>query len=309
MDVIAVEGGKNQIGIGRVPHHLIEVDHAVKARLRPDPFIDLVARSGLRRSPPRVVCGRGPVVARDDGHPMDLEPARVHALDDCLGSGDHLLGGRLTPDVIGPHEEDDVGDTGMREDVPLQSLQSRGAGGGGLEALADHRVPADALVDDGPPRRGVLACVEPYRHPVLPAVVGIDGRARAVGDRVAERDNGATGRRRQHVNRFEPPHRGHRVGEPDRGLVGGQVAGAIRAGIRRHQCPAVKTGYDVRVREVQAHREVLSCEYGELNGVAVDTATRRNRHTAVSTESQRMEGAGNQCRPSHAVSDRRGPDA
>src|SRR3990170_6517037 len=117
--VPAVKRRINQIGVLRILHNLVEVNDRIKWRVRADPLIHFVADAGLRRVPSRVVLCRRAIVPGDYRDTDDLQTARLHALDNVLQSGDNLRGRRVATNIVGSHEQYDVGHTMMSKNVPF----------------------------------------------------------------------------------------------------------------------------------------------------------------------------------------------
>ena len=113
---------------------------------------------------------------------------------------------------------------------------------------------------------------------VFPAVMAIDGRARAVGNGIAERDNCSGGRRRRNIDRLQPERGSGRGGKRCGGFIGRNIARAIRGQVGRHWCAAVLAWPHVGAGNVKADRKVLLSENNHRYRVARDTAAGRNSH-------------------------------
>src|SRR5690606_15619160 len=90
---------------------------------------------------------------------------------------------RANADVVDAHENDDPGDAALIEDVALETIERRRSDESALQAVT-----ADTGVDYGDLcGRGVG--LQPLGEAIGPAAVGVERRAGAVGDRVADRDD------------------------------------------------------------------------------------------------------------------------
>ena len=84
-----------------------------------------------------------------------------------------------------------------------------------LRMIMEDSVAADPRVDDAD-GLGVRASGQPLRQPVGPAMVGVDFRAVAVGDRVAERDDDRGLAGRIDINLIDEESRCRSLGRGDR---------------------------------------------------------------------------------------------
>ena len=126
----------------------VEVEHPVECPAGEDPVVDLPAKARLRRGPSRIRGGRRAVVARNDRGTDDAHPARLDPLGDIPHARDEARRRALPTDVVGAHEQDDVCDAGVRQDVPLEPLEPWRAGWRRPDPLTGDRVATDALVHD-----------------------------------------------------------------------------------------------------------------------------------------------------------------
>ena len=190
--VPAVERRVDDVGVPRVLHHLVEINDRIERRAGANPLIHLVADPRLRRVPP-VLFSAGGQLCRGSSwrrrfSALNLTGGRP------LRSGDHLRGGCLPADIVGAHEQDDVV-TRDGQHVAIEPVRAGGLSGGCRRARWYCR---RCL-------RGGGHCA-PVRHDrrIRPAglragpppVMGVRGRAGAVGDRVAERHDRSGGGRR-----------------------------------------------------------------------------------------------------------------
>src|SRR3989442_12190337 len=75
MDAIAaVVSRTDEIRIRWAAHDLVKIDHAIKARLRANPFVDLMTYLRFRIVPTRIVRGRLAIMPRDDRDTDHLNP-------------------------------------------------------------------------------------------------------------------------------------------------------------------------------------------------------------------------------------------
>ena len=202
--VAAVEGGEEMGGVGGVGGGPVEVDDGVEVAGGADPGVEFLA-VGFAGGAGVVVVGAG--VGRDGGA-VDPEIVGVGAGDDLLVGADHTVdegvaeglgvGGSYgvggvgeialeAAEVVDAFEEDDVADGGLGEDVAVEAGEGVGA-----EAVGEEVVAADALVEDA----GGMGCgvgLEALGEDVGPAVVAVEGGGGAVGDGVAEGNDGEGG--------------------------------------------------------------------------------------------------------------------
>jgi len=208
--VTTVERRKNQIDVLRILHDLVEIDEPVERGFGADPLIHLVPDLRLGRIPSRVVRFGRPVVSWNDRDADRLQATGLCSPREVLHSRDDLCGRRTTADIVGAHEQDHVRHPGMGQHVALETLDARRAVGRRLQVLTRDRVASDPFVDDR------LVCVvvsaagriecQTHGDQVFPSIVRIDGRAGAVGNGIAERDDRSWGGGRGHVDGLQPEH-------------------------------------------------------------------------------------------------------
>ena len=185
--VTGVVEDEEHAGMRGVGGDLVEVDDAVELVGGADPFVD-----GLSN----LFACRGLVFRPDvgsEGGSVDLNAVSVGAggelsqADDEVFGGDDVVGlvevGGVA-DVVDALHDDQVLDAGLGEDVAVEAGEGGGAGGVMEDAVAANSFVEDAEV------RGLLVGLKAAGENVGPAGVGVAGAVSAVGDAVAEGDDG-----------------------------------------------------------------------------------------------------------------------
>lgn len=143
----------------------------------------------------------GLVLVRGQRAADDPDPAGVAAYGELLQPGDHLRSGHFffalagtVPQIVGPQHDDGMGDAGLRDYVAVEAAQAAVA-----TDIVQDAVAAEPLVHHRhrPPARPRH---EPARELRGPAVMAVVGRDIGVGQRVADRDDGARLPRRDDVD-------------------------------------------------------------------------------------------------------------
>ena len=135
----------------------------------------------------------------------------VGALDELGVAGDEVFGrddvvgfvgvGGVA-DVVDAFEDDDVADAGLGDDIAIEAGE-----GGWAGDVVEDAVAADALVENAK-AGGLFVGLEAAGENVGPAGVGVLGGEGAVGDGVAEGDDGGVGGGDFDVDAFEEWPRG-----------------------------------------------------------------------------------------------------
>ena len=216
IDVGGVDGG-----FGWIAHNLVEVDDAIEDAAGADPLIDGLAHlfAGGRRVAGSNVGGeRGAknldVVGMGAGDELGEGEDRILGGDDVAGLA--RLGG--VADVVDAFKNDEVADAALGEHIAIEAGDCVGSG-----AIVEEAIAADAFVEDGKVR-GFWILLEALGENIGPAAVGVAGGERAVGDGVAEaNDGGGVSGVGGDVDGLDeaPGINGARVGE---GFGGGGVA-------------------------------------------------------------------------------------
>ena len=197
-------------------------------------------------------------------------------------------------DVVDPLEQHHCRHSREPEEIAFEPLQR---GGPARERLrrrialgSENPVAADACVHD----RHAIAVrrVKPPRKHVGPAVVAVQRRQRAVGDRIAERahDNGVG--RRHHIDGVEEIPGSGGVWERGVVLIAAVSSRSRPAEIRRLQRLRVPGHRTARACDVEGHRELApihqrSGRQFQFDGIAVAGAARRDRDAALAAERDR----------------------
>ncbi len=192
--VAGVVEREEHAGMGGVRGDFVEVDDAVELVGGADPLVDGLAH---------LFTGGGVVFGSDvgrEGCAVDLDAVGVGAGGELAEAGDEVVGGDDVvgfggiggvADVVDAFEDDEVLDAGLGEDVAVEAGEGGGAGGVVQDAVA-----ADAFVEDAEVG-GLLVGLEAAGEDVGPAGVGVAGAVGAVGDAVAEGDDGGGFARRR----------------------------------------------------------------------------------------------------------------
>jgi hypothetical protein len=288
MEVVAAVGlGGEDEGIGGVAGGFIEVDGAVEDVAGEDPGVDgfpnLLALIG------EVAC----TFVGSEGCAVDLNAAFVGSTDELGESVLKLLGGELilrlvgiveSADVVDAFHHDDETHARLAEDVAIETGEGVGA-----NAVDEDAIATDAFVEDGE-AGGCGVVVEAGGEVVGPAMILIVGGVGAVGDGIAERDDGS-GMRIDglDVDAFEEIPGWILGGRAERwggdfvavldevGLLGRAVGGDVGDGLDR---------------QVEAHGDVGEGGRGEVNGIAEDHSSGGNDDGSLAAEDEGMERLG-----------------
>ena len=192
--VAGVVEREEHAGVGGVGGDFVEVDDAVELVGGADPFVDGLAH---------LFAGGGLVFCADEGcegGSVDLDAVSVGAGGELAEADDEVVGGDDVvglggvggvADVVDALHDDEVLDAGLGEDVAVEAGEGGGAGG-----VVEDAVAADAFVEDAEVG-GLLVGLEAAGEDVGPAGVGVAGAVGAVGDAVAEGDDGGSSFRRR----------------------------------------------------------------------------------------------------------------
>ncbi len=190
----------------------------------------------------------------------------MRALDELAMRGNQVVRARhrcvaADADVVDALEDDDVLRAWLDQDVAIETRQRADAG-----TVAQDAVAGDAFVQHG--HRNLRRRKTPRKF-IGPAVVRVHGRARSVGDRVAEGDDGRCRRRRIHFDarEEEPCARRRRASEVSLTCMiafGRDVIRLVRALMRRQRR---RRGGGV-ARQVDVDRQIGGGGNGEAHRVA-----------------------------------------
>ncbi len=127
-------------------------------------------------------------------------------------------------DVVDAFENDEVFDAGLGEHIAVEAGERAGAG-----VVVEDAVAADALVEDAE-SGGLVVGLQAAGEDVGPAGVGVAGAESAVGDAVAEGDDGGRAGWCENIDAFEEGPVGDLAGVAERGCADG-IAGSLIAGL------------------------------------------------------------------------------
>ena len=185
--VAGVVEREEHAGVGGVGGDFVEVDDAVELIGGADPFVDSLAH---------LLAGGGLVFCADEGCERcadDLDAVSVGAGGELAEAGDEVVGGDDVvglgwvggvADIVDAFHDDEVFDASLRKDVTVEAGQ-----GGGAGDVVEDAVAADALVEDAE-IGGLLVGLEAAGEDVGPAGIRVASAVGAVGDAVAEGDDG-----------------------------------------------------------------------------------------------------------------------
>ncbi len=213
----------------------------------------------------------------------------MHALDDLRGAD--LLIRRFEPvrggDVVATLQQQHPAHARLVQHIALQARQ-RTRPAIGRHAVVEDAIAGDAGVHHGDGRQRRIT-LQPLREPIGPARIGVFAGAHAIGDRIAQHDEGARARWRgdfqigQQVAgivgfafRFEPRPRGEIAPRQVHRLVADLVDG------RRGRA----------LRQVQTDGEHLQCRHRQIHRVTQDRPSRRERHLRQPGERHRSIAVG-----------------
>jgi len=200
--VAAVEGVQQMVGMLRVTHEGIEINHRIKVARGANPLINNLAVGFAQRA--GVVIARTNV--RSDCSSVDAQAVRVGAFDDLLVGGDDLrdkvvmVGGRhfavdrQPAQIVDALKENEPAHASLRQHIGIEARQNVRP-----QAVGQQVIAADALVGDanGSRFRRALQTAGQF---IRPAVVSVGGGCVAVGDGVTENHDRSSGWRGLHVD-------------------------------------------------------------------------------------------------------------
>lgn len=233
MEMVAgVVERQEHAGVGGVGGGLVEVDDAVELIGGANPLIDGLAYG---------FAAGGLIFCTDEGSEGcsdDLDAVGVGAGGELAEADDEVLGGDDVvwrsgvggvADVVDALKDDDVFDAGLGDYVAIEACEGVGAGD-----VVEDAIAADALVEYAE-FVGLLVGLEAAGENVGPAGVGVAGAESAVGDAVAEGDDGGAVFVRENVDAFEevPAEELLRVVERCGGdcVACGEVVGLVGEGV------------------------------------------------------------------------------
>src|SRR5438552_13568610 len=183
----------------RIAQGLVEIDDRVEGVALAQPLVDLLADRLALRIPG--AGQEGLVLEWRQRAADDPDPARLAAHGELLQPGDHLRGGDLffglaptVPQIVGAQHDDGMRHARLRQHVAVEAAQAAVA-----PDVVQDAVAAEPLVHHRH-RPPALPRHEPARELRRPAVMAVVGRDVGVGQRVAERDDGARLSRRDDVD-------------------------------------------------------------------------------------------------------------
>ena len=187
-----------------------------------------------------------------------------------------------------PFEPDHGRDARQARDVAIEPLEggrpARHRSRGRIAGWRRDAIAADAGVDDRDP--GAVLLVQAARQDVGPAIVAVERRGRAVGNRIAETRDDHRVLGRDDIDRVEEIPGGRRERKRVVAFLAAVAAGARRGEIRRGQrlgVPGHRTGRSGDMKaddELAAGQERIGCALHEVQHDRVARRTRagRNRH-------------------------------
>src|SRR3989441_11432459 len=285
---------------------LVEIDDRVEGVRLAQPLIDLLADRLALRIPG---AGKeGLVLEWRQRAADDPDPARLAAHGELLQPGDHLRGADFffglaptIPQIVGAQHDDGMGHAGLRQHVAVEAAQAAVA-----PDIVQDAVAAEPLVHHRH-RPPALPRHEPARELRRPAVMAVVGRDVGVGQRVAERDDGARLSRRDDVDTADevPVVREAADGHD---LVGGEIP--WRRDVVR--LPRIEPGdpearRQIR-RQVHADGKVRQRRERELDRIADDERAGRDRRAPLTPEGEPAVRARHQRRSRAAQADAGRPD-
>ena len=233
----------------------------------------------------------GLVLERGQRAADDLDSARVPAHRELLQPGDHLRGGDLffglavtVPQIVGAEHDDGVGDAGLRQHVAVEAAQAAVA-----PDIVQDAVAAESLVHHRH-RPAALPRHEPARELRGPAVMAVMGRDVGVGQRVADRDDGARLPRRDDIDAAdEVPVVGEAADRHD--LFGGEISRRRDVVGLPRIAPGDPEARRQIVRQVHADGKVRQRREAQLDRIADDERAGGDRRPVLATEGEPPVGA------------------
>jgi hypothetical protein len=283
--VAGVVGGEEHGWVGGILSDFVEVDDAVELGGDANPLVDGLAHG---------FAFGGLVFGSDEGGEGcadDLDAVGVGAFGQLAEAGDDIGGGDDivrsfgvggVADVVDALHDDEVFDAGLSDDVAVEAGKCAGAGG-----VVEDAVATDALVQDAEVR-GLFVGLEAAGEDVGPAGVGVGGAVGAVGDAVAEGDDGGAVTVDFDVDAFEEGPGGDLFGRVE-GLGADDVAGCGVAGLVGevvHRDLGEGLG-----RDEEAYGEVGEGWELEVGGVADHHGSWRYGDGGTAAEGQGVGGA------------------
>ena len=218
--------------MGGIRGDFVEVDDAVELIGGADPLVDGLAH---------LLAGGGLIFCADEGcegGSEDFDAVGMSAGGELAEAGDEFFGGNDVvgfggiggvADVVDAFHDNEVLDAGLGEDVAVEAGEGGGAGG-----VVEDTVAADALVEDAE-IFCLLVGLEAGGEDVGPAGVGVAGAVGAVGDAIAEGDDGGGFVVGRDVDSLEEVPGEEGVRGVERGgaddVAGGEVVGLVGEGV------------------------------------------------------------------------------
>ena len=109
MDVVAIKSRENKVGIRRIPHHSIKIDHPIEWRIPSDPVVHFIADTGLLWGPTRVAFTWRTIMSGDDRRTVNAQSSSTQPGDAGRHPRGHLPRRGFPTNVVRSHEQDDIG--------------------------------------------------------------------------------------------------------------------------------------------------------------------------------------------------------